>query len=81
MDICSLGWIIVIIAGIASAIVRECNPKEDGFWCKVCNILNYISVFNPSGTVVIPYDDEYIEYRNRKKHKEHKDVESVEHRE
>lgn len=81
MDIDTLGWIIVIVAGIASAIVRNCNPRENGFWSKVLDILNYISVFNPRGTVVIPYDD-YIICKNRKnRNKVNQDAESTEYRE
>lgn len=81
MDIDTIGWILVIVAGIASAIVRNCNPKENGFWHKVYHILLYISVFNPRGTVVVPYDDDYIEYRNKKNNKDKQDVKPTECRE
>lgn len=80
MDIDSLGWILVIVAGIASAIVRNLNPKENGFWHKVLNILNYISVFNPRGTIVIPYDD-YLEIKKRQYKKDKENVEPLEYRE
>lgn len=63
MDVNSLGWIIVIVAAIASAIVGSCNPRQGSFWSKVLDILNYISIFNPSGTVVMRWH----EYQRLKK--------------
>lgn len=72
MDIDTLGWIIVLVAGIASAIVGNFNPKKDGFWYKVRDILNYISIFNPRGTINISYDD-YRDYRKYKMDKKDND--------